>query len=190
MYFFFTVSILGGCATEHIEFFHCLYCNEDVVKAVMMDWEDTYCCYDCAIERHLSKCHNCGLYYNYDDDFWEWSYSYCHQCYEDYVKSCFLCWDTCEDPAKIIVDNTEWYVCPSCITEYFAHIAPMQPCFYCGECGNIFSGKYYENGIFSGTVICENCVKECGYEKCEVCNKYFVIHDFVDGVCCFCIALN
>jgi hypothetical protein len=165
---------------------YCELCGEKVKKAVCAEGDNGEYCYDCVIGQGYERCCECNCYY--ENDWWDCNDWYCHYCFKDKGKGCFLCWQSFGAMTTITVDGENFYICPDCITDYFANIDPMKPVDYCIECGKIYplGDYYYEHYIFSGASMCQDCLIEKGYKQCERCGKY-TNEGLLKGICGYCI---
>ena len=179
------LAALAACASSSSNSHNCALCNKNTQNVVHVDY-GAYICHSCAIVRNYLRCKNCGDYYV--PDYLFSSDTYCSNCYETHAYNCFLCWSGCTEPIKLIINNTEYYICNICATQYFANVEPIKPCYSCIECGKVFGGAFYEHSVYTGAKICEDCLDTFDYDQCSVCKKYDT--ELVNGLCGLCSEIN
>ena len=120
-----------------------------------------YYCYGCIINSEYEKCCECGLYY--ENDGLGSNEVYCHNCFEDKGKICFLCGQSFGDMISLEIEDECYFICPDCASDYFENIKPIMPVGYCIECGHLYplGDYYYEHYIIDGDSICEECLIMC-----------------------------
>lgn len=174
--------LLAACGNLSSINYICYTCDTCTNKVVWTDYDESIC-YNCAIDDDYSKCRECGSYYIVDYLFS--SDKYCCKCFELHLHTCFLCWASCYEPTIITVNSEDYYICPNCTTQYFANVEPIKPCYFCIECGEVFSGEYFEHSVYCGAKICKDCIYNSGYEQCIVCKKYNT--ELINQICGLCI---
>ena len=172
-----------GCGKK-AEVYYCERCENEASD--VKESENGYYCYDCIINNEYEKCLECGVYY--ENDGFECNKVYCHNCFDDKGKICFLCWQSFGEMVSLKIDGEHYFICPDCATDYFANIKPIIPVDRCIECGHLYplGDYYYEHYIFDGVSICQECLIKCGYEKCDRCDRY-TDEGLIDDICGYCI---
>lgn len=145
-------------------------------------------CIPCAFYEGYVRCQGCEIYFKSDIALDTTAY-YCSSCScdENNTFGCCFCGAGPLDYDKLvkfIVDEEPSYMCVDCCADYFVNVEPMTPCYYCIECGNIFSGKYYWHYIYNET-ICNNCIDEKGFKQYQLCKKYY--DEGENNICGFCL---
>lgn len=175
---------MAGCGKK-TEVHCCDRCGNETSDVKESDNEDYYC-YDCIINNEYEKCLGCGVYYEvYGPDC---NNTYCRNCFDAKGEICFLCGQSFGEMVLLEIDGEQYFICPDCATDYFANIEPMIPVDYCIECGHLYPLRdyYYEHYIYDGAAICQECLIECGYEKCNRCDRY-TEEGLIDDICGYCI---
>ena len=184
-----TVEEISEESTEEYEdFLECNKCNNSIEYEEYIETDNRdFLCISCAFNKGYRKCKGCELYFISDSALDSTSY-YCSSCVDDHASGCHLCGAgplDYDQLVKFTVENEPCYMCVYCCADYFKNVEQMKPCYYCIECGEIFSGDYYFHFVYEGQTICKSCIKECGYRKCKICNKYF--DEGEDSVCGYCL---
>lgn len=179
---FFVLS-MTGCGEKN-EVYYCDRCGKETSDA--KESKNGYYCYDCIINDGYINCIECGMYY--ENDGFDCNEVYCHNCFENKGKVCFLCWQSFGQMVSLEIDGEYYFICPDCVTDYFANVEPKRPVDYCIEGGHLYAiGDYhYEHYIYHGASICQECVIKYGYEKCDRCDRY-TDEGLTDEICGFCI---
>lgn len=136
--------------------YYCEHCGSEASD--VKEAEDGYYCYDCILEYECEKCRECGVYY--ENDGFDCNEEYCHTCFDDKGKTCFLCWQSFGEMVSLEINGEKYFICPDCATDYFTNIEPIMPVDYCVECGHLYAlgDYYYEHYIYDGASICQECL--------------------------------
>ena len=163
----------------------CEKCGNPIDGDPVQTVEEVDLCISCAFLNNYVKCKGCNLYFCHD--FGDNSKLYCDNCINEKANGCCLCgaWPLDYDElVRFNVKGQEYYMCVDCCADYFANITPMTPCWYCIECGKLFSGKPYPHYLDDDLDICKNCIREKKYRQCKICKKYF--NDSEGSICTYC----
>ena len=138
------------------------YFDEDINES-----NGEYYWYECIINAECERCFECGGYYVMDGE--NHSEVCCRSCLEKKGEYCFLCGLGLSSYEMISLEmgSERTFICPDCATEYFANVEPIIPVDYCIECWHLYplGDFHYEHYDYNESLICQECLVECGYEK-------------------------
>ncbi len=155
MLFVCCLLILTGC--DYQDRITCSNCKKSFYEDEMCYRGDTdeYICSSCAFNLELSKCYDCGYYYDYENCSEVDGYHLlCLSCIRNNDK--IRCCDNCGKPAYEYTDLYETrtidYVCWDCIWNGYYSRCPI--CDAVDDSDNFYYSEYYDE------YVCEDCIEE------------------------------